>query len=175
MASAESAARHPIVELARGAVEAFVREDRLVEPSPLPDGLPDRAGVFVTLMNGGTLRGCVGSVEPTQGTLAEEVVRSALLAATDDPRFLPVRPDELEQLCYEVSVLEPPEPVESIDELDPATYGVVVESGSRRGLLLPAVQGVDTAEDQVAIARRKAGIPASAEVKLFRFRTEHFV
>lgn len=166
--------RHPIVELARRAVEAFVTEDRVIDPAPLPPDLPGRAGVFVTLRRRGELRGCVGTVEPATGGLAEEVIRSALLAATDDPRFPPVQAEELAQLAYEVSVLAPPEPVAGLAELDPARFGVIVSSGRRRGLLLPGVPGVDSARAQVEVARRKASIAADEPVALERFETRSF-
>lgn len=165
---------HPIVELARRAVEHFVREDRLVDAVPLPAGLPERAGVFVTIRRGRALRGCIGTIEPVTSSLPQEVIRSAVLAATDDPRFAPVRPDELDELTYSVSVLEPPELVASLDDLDPSLFGVIVQSAGRRGLLLPGIEGLDTAQAQVEAARCKAGIPAGAPIELFRFRTRHF-
>ena len=165
---------HAIAELARRAVETYVEEGRMLGPTSLPSGLPARAGVFVTIREGGGLRGCVGTIEPTAATLAEEVVRSAVLAATDDPRFAPVERRELPSLSYEVSVLGEPERVDGMGSLDPRAYGVIVVSGYRRGLLLPDIPGLDTAEQQVGIARRKAGIGASEPVELYRFETLHF-
>jgi len=170
----EESPRHPIVELAKRAVETYVQEDRIVEPIPLPPELPARAGVFVTIRRRGALRGCIGTIEPVASSLAEEVIRSALLAATEDPRFTPVRLAELSQLTYSVSVLEPAELVEGIGDLDPSRYGVIVQSGHRRGLLLPGIEGIDDPEVQVDVASRKAGIPNGAPVQLFRFRTQHF-
>ena len=113
----------------------------MLEPAALPAGLPARAGVFVTIREGSALRGCVGTIEPTAASLAEEVVRSAVLAATDDPRFDPVQRRELSSLSYEVSVLGDPERVDGIGNLDPRVYGVIVVSGHRRGLLLPDIPG----------------------------------
>jgi AmmeMemoRadiSam system protein A len=163
-----------VLALARRAVETYVRDRTVVADATLPPGLPERAGVFVTLRVAGDLRGCIGSIEPIEPTLTAELVRSAVLSATEDPRFAPVEAHELEQLDYSVSVLEPPEPIPGPDQLDPARYGVVVRSGLRRGLLLPNLEGVTTVAQQVDIARRKAGIPAGAPLRLFRFRTRHF-
>ncbi|HMV70425.1 MAG TPA: AmmeMemoRadiSam system protein A, partial [Myxococcota bacterium] len=127
------------------------------------------AGVFVTLRAGGELRGCIGHITPTRASLLEEVAAVAPLAAVEDPRFPPVRADELDGLDVEVSVLEPPEPC-AADQLDPRVWGVIVTAGGRRGLLLPDLEGVDSVEQQLAIARRKAGVPPGAAVALERFR-----
>jgi AmmeMemoRadiSam system protein A len=128
----------------------------------------------VTIRDGGELRGCIGTIEPSERSLADEIVRSAILAATEDPRFKPVAARELPRLSYSVSVLEPPEEIDSINQLDPDRFGVIVSSGGRRGLLLPNIEGIDTPELQVEIARRKAGIHSGAPVRLFRFRARQF-
>lgn len=162
----------PYVALARASVEGYVRTGR---PIARPDGLPpelveSRAGVFVSLHEDGDLRGCIGTIEPTTGNVADEIVRNAVAAAVEDPRFLPVRADELDALSYSVDVLFTPMPIASVDELDPSRYGVIVTKDTRRGLLLPNLDGVDTAAEQVAIAKRKAGIdPADSDVALERF------
>ena len=161
-------------ELARRAVEDFVSDDLVVEPIPLPDDLPERAGVFVTIRSRGALRGCIGTIEPVSASLAEEIIRSALLAATDDPRFPPVGSDELSSLTYSVSVLGQVEPAPGLSDLDPARFGVIVQSGYRRGLLLPGIEGLDTPEKQLQAARRKAGIPSGAPFETLRFETRHF-
>ena len=121
------------------------------------------------------MRGCIGTIEPARETLAEEVVANAISAATNDPRFDPVKAAELSNLRYSVDVLFPAEPAEMKD-LDPAIYGVIVEdeSGSRRGLLLPDIQGIDNAEQQVEIAARKAGIGRDERMRLWRFKVERF-
>ncbi|HIS41122.1 MAG TPA: AmmeMemoRadiSam system protein A [Candidatus Aphodovivens avistercoris] len=168
----EAAAADPVVALARASVEGFVRTGR---PIALPERLPDeltrrRAGAFVSLHMRGELRGCIGTIGPTQDSLAAEIVRNGVLAASEDPRFAPVRPDELDALSYSVDVLAPPEPVADASALDPQRFGVIVEKGWRRGLLLPNLEGVDTVEQQLAIAKRKAGIsPDDADVSLQRF------
>ena len=160
------------VALARASVEGFVRTGRPIDrPVSLPPELLDeRAGAFVSLHAHGALRGCIGTVEPVTGCVADEVLRNAVAAASEDPRFSPVRADELDDLEYSVDVLRPPMRVGSAAELDPARWGVIVSKGRRRGLLLPNLEGVDTVEEQLAIAKRKAGIdPADDDVMLERF------
>jgi AmmeMemoRadiSam system protein A len=121
------------------------------------------------------LRGCIGTIEPARNSLAEEIAANAVSAAISDPRFDPVRENELANLVYSVDVLLPPEPA-TIEDLDPKLFGVIVEdeSESRRGLLLPDIPGVETAEQQVEIATRKAGIPHGTPVKLSRFKVERY-
>ena len=160
------------VRLAIAAVEAHVREGRVIEvPSTTSEELlGTRAGAFVCIKSGGQLRGCIGTIEPAQGSLAEEIVANAISAASKDPRFVPVDESGLNTLEYSVDVLTPPEAIDSVDELDPKVYGVIVESGARRGLLLPDLEGVDTVEEQVDIARHKAFINPNDPIKLYRFR-----
>ncbi len=163
--------------LARNAVETFTRTGRVLDPFVSQEGLlTARAPCFVCLkMRDGELRGCIGTIEPTKDTLAQEIVANAISAATSDPRFDAVRESELADLVYSVDVLLPAEPAE-LDELDPSVYGVIVEdeSESRRGLLLPDIPGVDTAQQQVEIAKRKAGISPEMPVKLLRFKVERY-
>ena len=161
----------PYVALARAGVEHFVNTG---EPLPLPDGLPAemlerQAGAFVSLHKHGELRGCIGTIAPTCEHVAAEIIAMSVCACSEDPRFKPVRPDELASLEISVDVLGEAEDIASPDELDPQRYGVIVTRGFRRGLLLPALEGVDTIEEQIAIARRKAGIGANEPVTLQRF------
>lgn len=165
---------HPLAQLAKEAVEAYIMRGEKVEPQLSPEalaGLPQRAGVFVSIKTkDGALRGCLGTIEPTCPTLAEEVVERAIESATRDPRFPPISPDELGDLTYTVDVLSPPERVRGPGELDPKRYGVIVRKGFRKGLLLPDLEGVDTVDRQLAIAKAKAGIPLEDhEVELYRF------
>jgi len=161
------------VALARRTIEVFVRERRMIG-SGAQIGLPEgRYGVFVSLHRGGDLRGCIGTIAPTQPTLAEEIVHNAVQAATADPRFDPLRPDELDDLEVSVDVLQPPEPA-SFDDLDPKRWGVIVSADWRRGLLLPDLEGVDTPEQQLSIAMRKAGIAPGESVRLERFRVDRY-
>lgn len=161
--------------LARRAIEVFVGEGRVIDPTPLSDpDLPQRAGAFVSLHRGPDLRGCIGTIEAVRDTLAEEVVRNAIEAATRDPRFPPMAADELGDLDIRVDVLHPCERCDFHD-LDPGQYGVIVTSGHRRGLLLPDLEGVDTPEMQCAIAMRKAGIGPDEDFELERFRVDRHV
>lgn len=170
---------HVFPELARHTVEAFVREGSVLEvPHVAEDSLlGQRAACFVSIKTDeGDLRGCIGTVEPTKATLAEELIHNAISAATRDPRFLPVSKSELPHLRYSVDVLSPPEPTR-FEELNPKTYGLIVEDGrGRRGLLLPDLEGVETAEEQLQITARKAGIASVAvgDVKLYRFRVRRY-
>ncbi|HHT64151.1 MAG: AmmeMemoRadiSam system protein A [Bacillota bacterium] len=165
----------PPVALARRALEAYVTEGKIIEPpKELSDFFLKRAGIFVSIKKHGQLRGCIGTVEPTQENLALEIIHNALSAGTRDPRFNPVSPDELNELTYSVDMLYPPEPISGIDELDPQKYGVIVRSGTKSGLLLPMLEGIDTPREQVEIARQKAGIRPGESVKLSRFEVVRY-
>lgn len=167
---------HPLVKLARETIELYVRERKVLEPrdEDLTPEMKGSAGVFVSLKERGMLRGCIGTFQPTEPNIASEVIRNAISAATQDPRFSPVRPEELERLEYSVDVLTDPEQVNGTADLDPKRYGVIVKAGGRRGLLLPDLEGVDTAEEQVGIAMQKAGIAPGAPVTLFRFEVKRY-
>ena len=159
------------VRLARLSLETFVKTR---EYAPLPENLPDelagrQAGAFVSLKKDGNLRGCIGTIQPVQGSLAEEILRNAVSAGLHDPRFSPVQPEELPDLVYSVDVLGEPEPIDSPKELDVHRYGVIVQCGNRRGLLLPDLAGVDTVEQQIGIARKKGNIRPEEKVQLWRF------
>jgi len=170
-AAMAATAPRDLPELARHAIQTYVEERRVTRPpTGLAPEVQERAALFVTLLTpGGELRGCIGSLEPTTANLATETIDRAIAAATADPRFAPVTLGEVPGLTIEVSILTPPEPIDSIDALDPRRYGVVVENGGRRGVLLPALAGIDDADHQVAVARRKAGIPPGLPVHLSRF------
>lgn len=163
-----------IVRLARRAIEAWVREGRVIDAAPLTGTeYPAQAGAFVSLHENGELRGCIGTIGPTSPTLAHEIVHNAIEAAAHDPRFEPVEPDELDSLDIKVDVLHAPEPA-TMNELDPKHYGVIVGCGIRRGLLLPDLEGIEDAETQVAIAARKGGIYPDDPVSLERFRVDRY-
>jgi MEMO1 family protein len=167
---------HPLVALARAAVEAWVnRGEEILPPEPAPAALCERAGVFVCLKDeSGHLRGCIGTFEPTQANIASETIRNAIASATRDPRFPPVSRAELPHLQYTIDVLTAPERVAGEAELDPRQYGVIVHAGYRRGLLLPDLEGVDTVRAQVDIARLKAGIGPREPVELYRFTVRRY-
>lgn len=134
----------------------------------------EKAGAFVSLKKFGELRGCIGTTAPTTACLAEEIRQNAISAGTKDPRFAPVTVDELPFLEYSVDVLGKPEPVQSKAELDPQKYGVIVRKGGRRGLLLPDLEGVDTVEEQLDIACRKAGIDPQDTYEIARFTVTRY-
>jgi len=163
------------IALAETAVSTYLATG---QQARVPDDLPDEwkrpGAVFVCVKKNGQLRGCIGTYAPTRASLAEEVIHNAVNSATDDPRFPAVSKDELAGLEFSVDVLEPPEQIYTVDDLDTRIYGVIVRAGARVGLLLPDIQGVDTIEQQVAIARRKAGISPVEAVELFRFKIRRY-
>ena len=167
------AAEDDYVRLARHAIETIVTTGKLPErPADLPSEMAERAGVFVSLKKDGELRGCIGTFEPTTKNIAEEILQNAASAALRDPRFPPVKKEELDALVYSVDVLTEPELVAGADALDAKKYGVIVEYRARKGLLLPDLDGVDTVEEQLRIARQKGGIPADAPIRIWRFTVE---
>ena len=161
----------PYVRLARAAVEAWVlRRERI----PVPEGLSEdmlarQAGTFVSLHRHGRLRGCIGTIMATEESIAAEIIQNAISACARDPRFSPVAPDELSTLEISVDVLGELESIDSAEELDVKRYGVVISHGRKRGLLLPNLDGVDTVEDQIRIARQKGGIREGEPYRLERF------
>ena len=170
---------HPFVQLARRAIETFVREGQIIVPDePSSTEEKQRAGTFVSLHDSrGQLRGCIGTFVPSPPSVALEIIHNAISAATRDPRFPPLRPEELVGLNVKVDVLSTPEPVSGPEELDPKRYGVIVQASEgwyRRGLLLPDLEGVDTVEEQIHICRRKAGIGADEPISLQRFEVERY-
>ena len=165
---------HPLVRLAKDTVESYVRDRTIPRPKELTPEMMERAGVFVSLKVGGMLRGCIGTYEPAKANVAEEVITNAISSATRDPRFPPVSAGELADLDYSVDLLTEPEPVEGEAELDPKRYGLIVESGGRKGLLLPDLEGVDTVARQIEICRSKAGIPSHQQVQLYRFEVKRY-
>ncbi len=166
---------HPIVALAKKTVETYVRTGkRINSPKTLSPAMKEQSGVFVSIHKLGDLRGCIGTFEPQQPNVAEEVIANAISSATRDPRFEPVEEGELKDLDYSVDVLTEPEPVADASQLDPKKYGVIVQAGWRRGLLLPDLEGVDTAALQIDICRQKGGIGPDEPVKLYRFEVKRY-
>lgn len=160
------------VRLARKSLEYYIANGKQMK---VPDGLSNelvgkKAGVFVSLKKDGRLRGCIGTIEPTQNSIAEEIIKNAISAGTNDPRFSPIEEDELDKIVYSVDVLEKPEKIDSMAQLDVKEYGVIVSKGYRRGLLLPNLEGVDTPKEQVRIALQKAGIDENENFHMERFR-----
>lgn len=163
--------------LARASMEHYVKTQSMLErPDNLPsDLIKKKAAVFVSLKKFGALRGCIGSLAPTCDCVADEIIRFAVNACSHDPRFEPVREDELPYITVSVDVLTSPEKISSTDELDPKKYGVIVRSGYKSGVLLPDLEGVDTPQEQIRICRRKGGIADDESVELERFEViRHF-
>ena len=167
----QAEAADPYVRLARASIAAWVtRRARISLPENLPEEMTSRrAGAFVSIHKNGQLRGCIGTISATRESVAEEIAANAVSACSRDPRFRPVTVDELRYLDISVDVLGEPEPVASPAELDVKRYGVIVSCGTRRGLLLPDLEGVDTVEEQIRIARQKGGIGEHEPFCLQRF------
>ena len=159
------------MKLARQSLESYILNRRVID---IPDDVPEemlhaKAGAFVSIHKDGALRGCIGTTGPTTDCVAREIINNAISASTRDPRFSAIGPEELPRLEISVDVLGEPEDIASEDELDVKKYGVIVSSVGKRGLLLPDLEGVDTVEQQIAIAKQKAGIHKFESVKLQRF------
>ena len=157
-----------LIPLAREAIAEDLRGSPI---TPAQAGLPAQA-CFVSLKLGGRLRGCIGTLRPSRRNLEAEVQANAVAAATRDPRFMPVKPADLDGLRVSIDVLSAGEPVDSTRLLNPARYGLIVRSGSRCGVLLPDITGVETVQQQVQICLEKAGILPSQSFSMERFVVE---
>ncbi len=164
---------HELVELALEAIKKHIDTGEKISPPADSGYLTQKAGVFVSLKKKGALRGCIGTFAPATPNIAEETIANAINAASRDPRFPPVSREEMPCIECSVDVLSEPEPAEE-EELDPEKYGVIVESGYKKGLLLPDIEGVDSASRQIEIAKQKAGIMPGESFKLYRFRVDRF-
>ena len=181
---AQARGSSPYVRLARATIVKYVKTNKKLRfPIELPEGLADdlpqeavkeRAGTFVSVHKNGMLRGCIGTILPVRDSIAEEIISNAISAVSRDPRFDRVREDELDLLEINVDILGKPESIKGPEELDVKRYGVIVSCGSRRGLLLPDLEGVDTVEDQIDIAMRKGGISHSDDYRLERFEVVRY-
>lgn len=166
---------HPLVKLAKDAVEKYILEGKTIRlPHDLTPEMKEKAGVFVSIKKNRALRGCIGTYLPTRENVASEIIQNAISAATQDPRFLPVDSTELNELKYSVDVLSEPEKVAGTKDLAPKRYGIIVKSGNRRGLLLPDLEGVNTVEEQIRIASMKAGIAPQEVIELYRFEVKRY-
>lgn len=175
MTDAVKAGDDPLVSIAREAIEAYIRDRTVIEPAQIPGRWPRRAGVFVSLhLPDGSLRGCIGTTEPHQASIEQEIVENAISAATRDPRFYPVEMSELGGLDISVDILETAEEVGGPEDLDVKEYGVIVRAiDGRRALLLPDLEGVETVDQQIRIACRKGGIdPVKESYSIFRFKVQ---
>lgn len=159
------------VELAKKTIDLYIREDKVLDVNTITDEelLNKQEGVFVSIHKHNDLRGCIGTFLPTKENVAEEIISNAINACSKDPRFNKVRVDELDDLEINVDELSTPERVQSIDELDPKIFGVIVSSGFKKGLLLPDLEGVDTVEEQLSIAMHKGGITENESIRVEKF------
>jgi len=183
-----------LVELAKKTVETFIKEKRVIKtPDDLPESfLKEKAGTFVTIENNGQLRGCIGTYLPTRDNIAQEVIKNAIAAATEDYRFGAINPEELSHLSYTVYILSEPEPVKSVNDLDPKKFGIIIKTvpiispngtdvvfnghmPHKSGLLLPDLAGIDTVEKQILIACQKGRIdPEKEKIIIYKFTAEKF-
>ncbi len=154
--------RRALLDLARRAIAEAVRHDRLLDFPPPQGALADPGAAFVTLHRKGRLRGCIGQVE-AESPLAETVVRCAICAAREDPRFPPVESEELDTLEIEISVLSPLKAVFP-DDIQIGKHGLLIAKGARRGLLLPqvAIEQGFTRERFLEATCEKAGLDRDA-------------
>ena len=159
------------VSLARKTLENYVlNHEKIYKPDNLPEEMvKNRAGVFVSLKLNGQLRGCIGTISATAESIADEIIQNTISAGLEDPRFNPVTKKELNKIQYSVDVLKEAEPIIAISELDTKKYGVIVKKGRKSGLLLPNLEGIDTPEEQVSIALKKAGINPDEDYSMERF------
>jgi len=191
---------HPLVYLAKQTVETFIKEGKIIEP---PDDLPKeflssefvellkrKAGTFVTIEKNGNLRGCIGTYLPLRQNVAEEIIYNAVAAATEDYRFGPIQKEELPYLSYTVYILNEPELIKDIKELNPKKFGIIIKTApltpsgdvvfnghfvAKTGLLLPDLESVDTIEKQISIACQKGGIdPLREKVLIYKFSVEKY-
>ncbi len=163
-----------ITRLAKETVETYIKTGKITQIAEPPPEMKGQSGVFVSIHKQGALRGCIGTFEPTEDNVAREIITNAISAATHDPRFSPIKAGELEDLDYSVDVLTKPEPITDETSLNTKKFGAIVQSGWRRGLLLPDLEGVDAVDDQIAICRQKAGICPDEPIKLYRFEVKRY-
>ena len=167
--------KEDIPELAKKTVEDYVLYGKMEEISEeLSEELQRKAGVFVTLKKQGKLRGCIGTIKPTQKNVAEEIQKNAISAAEHDPRFPSLKSEELEDLNYSVDVIGEMEKVDDKEKLDPQKYGIMVKGGHQSGLLLPDLEGIDNVEEQINIAKKKAGLVEDADIEIYRFEVKRY-
>ena len=168
---------HPYVKLAVQAVHHFLSKGKLMTcPSPVPDGMNDQLGVFVSIKKklNYELRGCIGTVIPNQENLAKEIIHNAVNAATRDPRFKSVTIDELDQLLFSVDILAPLEPIDNPEQLNPLQYGLSIKYEGRQGILLPDLEGIDTVKKQIDLCLKKGNIKKNAAYRMYRFEVERY-
>ncbi len=167
---------HPFIALAHKTIKTYLETEQIIpSPDPLPETMTEPGAVFVSLHSAnGQLRGCRGTITPTKPTLAEAIIHTAIASATDDPRFPPMSIDEMEGLQIKVDVLSPMEPVSDISTLDEKIYGVLIQSGRHRAVLLPDIAAVDSVSRQLELVRHKAGLSPDEPADLYRFTVTRY-
>ena len=166
---------HPLVKLARSSAEHFIETGKpLTCPDPLPESLKKNAGVFVSIKKQGSLRGCIGTITPKYKNLAEEVIQNALLAASQDPRFNPIQQRELPSLTFSVDVLTPLEKIENLQGHNIKKSGLLVQGEGKQGVLLPDLENIKSAEQQLKVCLKKGGFSDCDQYALYRFKAKRF-
>ncbi len=167
--------QHPYISLAQESVHHYLNHrQKLSCPDPLSRDLKSRSGAFVSIKKLKQLRGCIGTLEPSEPNLAMEIIENALKAALHDPRFSPITAEELQDLSYSIDVIQPLEKISTPEELDPGIYGLVVRSNGKQGVLLPDLEGVSSVEEQIQICRSKGKISEDEPIEMYRFQVERF-
>ncbi len=167
--------KNSLVKLAKETIRSYLTNGVIPQPpKDLAEEFLEKKGLFVSIKKHGQLRGCIGSVEPTKKNVAEEVIHNAVSASTQDPRFPSITLDELEDLTVSVDLLSPLEKVTDPSQLNPKKYGIVVSSKSKKGVLLPDLEGVDTIEEQLRIAKGKGSIAHQEKFEIQRFEVKRF-
>lgn len=165
--------------LAKQTIEEYLTKEILPDIKTLSKDLQAKSrGCFVSIhtKDKDLLRGCIGTIIATHKTLGGEIIANSIEAAFHDPRFQPVKKNELDNLKYSVDILGDAEAIKSSAELDTKKYGVIVRSKDliRSGLLLPNLDGINDSQVQIQIAKEKAGIAPDEDVLLYRFTSRRF-
>lgn len=165
----------PFVALAVRSVRHYLEHGALLPcPENLPGEFKEPAAAFVSIKKRKTLRGCIGTLQPVEPNLAMEIIRNAVHAASQDPRFPPVTLEELPGLSFSVDVLSPMEKVNDLSELNCKQYGLLLRSRDKQGVLLPDLEGVDTVKEQLRICRKKAGLSENEPAEMYRFQVKRY-
>jgi AmmeMemoRadiSam system protein A len=167
---------HPFIALAHKAVKTYLESGQIISaPVPLPTEMSLPAAVFVSIYAANNqLRGCRGTITPTEPNLAEAIIQIAIASATDDPRFPPITLSEVSDIKIKIDVLSPLEPVKDVSNLDEKVYGVMIQSGQKRAVLLPNIAAVDSVPRQIELVRKKARISPTETANLYRFTVTRY-
>ena len=166
---------YPLVKLASQSVKHFIETGKsLPYHDPLPDNFKQKAGTFITIRNQGSLRGCIGTISPKYKNLAEEVIGNAIRSANEDPRFDPIEKKELASLTFSVDVLTPLEKINDLKDHNVKQFGLIVRGEGKQGVLLPELDNINSANQQLEVCLKKGGFKDSDTYELFRFKVERF-